>query len=58
VNNGPSRASYDTDNILWKFPKPVDVSATKLHRSCLDGQVLRTRSTRLSRAALSADQHG
>jgi hypothetical protein len=38
VNNGSSRASYDTDNILWKFPKPVDVSSTKLHCSYFAGR--------------------
>ena len=38
MNNGSSRASYDTDNILWKFPKPVDVSSTKLHCSYFEGQ--------------------
>jgi hypothetical protein len=38
VSNGSSRASYDTDNILWKFPKPVDVSSTKLHCSYFEGR--------------------
>lgn len=37
MNYGSSRASYDTDNILWKFSKPVDVSTTKLHRSYFGG---------------------
>jgi hypothetical protein len=38
VNNGSSRASYDTDKILWKFPKPVDVSSTELHCSYFEGR--------------------
>jgi hypothetical protein len=38
VNNGSSRASCDADNILWKFPKPVDVSSTKLHCSFFEGR--------------------
>jgi hypothetical protein len=38
VNNNSCRASYDTDNILWIFPKPVDVSSTKLHCSYFEGR--------------------
>ena len=38
MNNGSSRASCDTDNILWKFPQPVDVSSTELHCSYFEGR--------------------
>ena len=38
MNNGSSRASYDTDKILWKFPKPVDVPSTELHCSFFEGR--------------------
>jgi hypothetical protein len=38
VNNGSSRASYDTDKILWKFPTPVDVPSTELHCSFFEGR--------------------
>jgi hypothetical protein len=59
VNNGSSKASYGTDKILWKFPKPVDVSSTELHGSYFEGRARITYAfDMIEPGGVSADQFG